>query len=290
MKVVIVTGLSGAGKTKVADWFEDQGYYVIDNMPPQLIRNFLELSVSNASSIERMALVADVRGGEFFGDLESCINDLRQSDDVDSTVIYLEASVSTIVKRYSETRRNHPLTSGKVTDSVIEDERALLAGMREKADYIIDTTGLKSAELDHELARIFLGNESESSFNINITSFGYKYGMPQESDIVVDMRFIPNPFYVDSLKKLTGNNKKVAAYVLRQDVTKKFIEDFHSMVTAMIPGYVNEGKYHINIAFGCTGGHHRSVAIANEMARIFQEEGRRVNVTHRDLDFISKGR
>lgn len=290
MKVVIITGLSGGGKTKAADWFEDQGYYCIDNMPPQLVRNFIELSVSGKNTIEKLAIVSDVRGGSFFEALEDCINDLRQMENVESTLLFIEASVGTIVKRYNETRRSHPLTDGKANVEVIEKEKSLLSGLRRKADYIIDTTGMKTAELEHELQRIFLGNEGRSSFNVNVTSFGFKYGLPSESDMILDMRFIPNPFYIEELKPQTGNDKPVFDYVMQFEVTKTFLENFSGMVEAMIPGYIKEGKYHLNIAFGCTGGHHRSVAVANEMAKRLRDAGHRVTLTHRDVDFTSKGR
>ena len=272
MKVVIISGLSGAGKTRAADWFEDQGYYCIDNMPPQLIRNFLELSLQGSNSIEKAVFVADIRGGEFFDELETCVDTLRQMEGVDSTLLYVEASDNTIVKRYNETRRNHPLTGGRATVKVIEDEK-----------------NMKVSDFNLQLSRIMLGEEGGSVFNINLTSFGYKYGIPNESDIQIDMRFIPNPYYVKSLRKLTGNNKKVSSYVLKFDITKKFLKDFVGLVEDLVPGYIKEGKYHLNVAVGCTGGHHRSVAVANELGRIFSEKGFRTTVTHRDLDFIAKG-
>lgn len=289
MKVVIISGLSGAGKTRAADWFEDQGYYCIDNMPPQLVKNFLELSLQSDNHIEKAAFVADVRGGEFFDELETCVDALRKMEGVDSTLLFVEASINTIVKRYNETRRMHPLTGGRATAKVIEEEKEMLEGVRNKADYILDTTHMKVSDFNLQLSKIILGDEGESSFNINLTSFGYKYGIPTESDIQVDMRFIPNPYYVKSLRKLTGNNKKVSSYVLKFDITQKFLSDFTSMVQNLIPGYIREGKYHLNIAVGCTGGHHRSVAVANELGRVFKEKGFRVTVTHRDLDFIAKG-
>ncbi|MBR0373958.1 MAG: RNase adapter RapZ [Mogibacterium sp.] len=288
MKIVIITGLSGAGKTSAANWFEDQGYYCVDNMPPPLVPNFLSLVIAE-ERIDRVAIVADVRTGGFFDELEETVNELRSAETIDCKVVFLEASTDSIVRRYNETRRNHPLTGGKVSAKVIEDEREMLLGIRKPADYIIDTTGIRGNGLANELTRIFIGNGQES-FSINITSFGYKFGIPAESDLVFDMRFIPNPYYVQSLRKLTGNNKKVRDYVLKADITKQFIRSVDALVNELIPGYINEGKSHLNIAFGCTGGHHRSVAVANEMARIFSEQGNRVTVTHRDLDFITKGR
>lgn len=289
MKVVIISGMSGAGKTKAADWFEDQGYYCIDNMPPALVSNFLELTSAGDTGIEKAAFVADLRGKNFFKDLETCIDNLRKADNVETTVLFIEASTDSIVHRYNETRRQHPLTGGKATREVIEKERQELEPIRKKADVVIDTTKKKVAEFNMEMNRIFLGNESGSRFNINITSFGYKYGIPTETDMTFDMRFIPNPFYVNSLRELTGNNRKVSSYVMKFDITKDFIRQADKLINTLIPGYIKEGKYHLNIAFGCTGGHHRSVAVANEMARIFEEQGYRVTVNHRDLGYVKKG-
>ncbi len=288
MKAVIISGMSGAGKTKAADWFEDQGYYCVDNMPPQLVRTFLELAALGSSPIEKAAFVADVRGGIFFGELEQLIEELRQMEGVESTVLFLEASVSTVVNRYNETRRSHPLTGGKATAKVIEEEKAKLEGLRRKADFILDTTEMKVADLNAELNRVINGQDAGNSFAVNISSFGFKYGIPAETDVQVDVRFLPNPYYVKSLRNLTGNNKKVSRYVLKSELAQKFVESFSGMIEDLIPGYIREGKYHINIAFGCTGGHHRSVAMANELGRVFIEKGYRVTVTHRDLDFIRK--
>lgn len=290
MKAVIITGISGAGKTRAADWFEDQGYYCIDNMPPQLVKNFLELTVADTNRIEKVAFVADVRGGKFFDELEECVDGLRKLEGVESKILFIEASDETIIRRYNETRRNHPLSGGKTTKEIIDDERRLLNGIRRKADYIIDTTGMKVAALNAEMSRIFLGEQSSSNFNINITSFGYKYGIPSESDIQIDVRFIQNPYYVKSLKKLTGNNKKVTNYVMKFEISKQFVSNFHALIESLIPGYISEGKYHLNIAFGCTGGHHRSVAIANKFAEIFKNEGYIVTITHRDIELVYRER
>lgn len=288
MQIAIITGVSGGGKSKAADWFEDQGYYCIDNMPPQLVKNFVELSLVNKKS-EKYAFIVDIRGTKEYAEIEKCVDYIKSVEEVDSLVLYIDASTSTLVKRYNETRRNHPLNAGQATAQIIEEEKQILSGVRKKADYIIDTTKMKVAAFNNELARVVLGESDESTFTVNITSFGFKYGIPTESDIQVDMRFIPNPYYVKSLKNLTGNNKKVSEYVLKYDISKEFIKNFHATVNSMIPGYIAEGKYHINIAFGCTGGHHRSVAMANEFARIFKEEGKRVTLVHRDLDFVKKG-
>ncbi|MGC2873185.1 RNase adapter RapZ [Ihubacter sp. mB4P-1] len=283
MKVIIVTGLSGAGKTNAADWFEDQGYYCVDNMPPALIDNFLELTAYSNRQIRQSAFVIDVRGGEFFGDLNRCLIELRAREDIECRLLFIEASDETLIKRYNETRRNHPLSDGSTTREVIEAEREKLAELRRQADYIIDTTNMKVAGFKLEMEKLFVGLEPESAFAVNVTSFGYKHGIPMETDLVLDMRFIPNPYYVPSLKKLTGNNKKVSQYVLRHEIAQNFVVQLRSMINTIAPCYVKEGKYHLNIAFGCTGGQHRSVAMANKMAEVFREDGYRVTLEHRDL-------
>ena len=283
MEVVIITGLSGAGKTKAADWFEDKGYYCIDNMPLALIKNFIDLTLTGSKKVKKAAFVVDVRGGQFFGDLKASINGLEGDPNVDFKILFVEASDETLIRRYNETRRIHPLSTAAITKEVIEEERAQLAELRSHASYIIDTSSLKVAEFNAELNKLFTEEGDKSSFVLNIMSFGYKHGIPIEADWVLDVRFIPNPYYVPSLKHLTGNNKKVSQYVLRQDISKEFVNRIQELIKRLIPCYIKEGKYSLTVAFGCTGGHHRSVAIANEMHRIFTEEGRRVTLEHRDL-------
>ena len=283
MEVVIITGLSGAGKTKAADWFEDKDYYCIDNMPPALIKNFIDLALSGNKQIEKAAFVIDIRGGEFLGGIKDIVGALEQDEKVDFKILYIEASDEALIRRYKENRRVHPLSMAPISKEIIAQERELLAGLRSQATYIIDTSFLKVAEFNTQLDSLFNEGKETESFIIDVMSFGYKHGIPLEADIVLDVRFIPNPYYVASLKNLTGNNKKVSQYVLKHRVSKEFIESIHEMFARLIPCYVKEGKYSLRIAFGCTGGHHRSVAVANEMARIFREEGRRVTLEHRDL-------
>lgn len=283
MKVVIVTGLSGAGKTNAADWFEDQGYYCVDNMPPALIKNFIELTFFSNKQINKAAFVVDVRGGEFFTDLSECLDFLQRNESIECKVLFIEASNETLIKRYNETRRNHPLSEGSTTREVIEQERDKLETLRNRADYILDTTSMKVTQFKIEMEKLFVAMEKESAFAINVTSFGYKHGIPMETDLVFDMRFIPNPYYVPSLKKLTGNNKKVSQYVLKHEISQEFIEQISGLIDTIIPYYMKEGKYHLNMAFGCTGGQHRSVAMANEMVRLFESKGYRVTLGHRDL-------
>ncbi len=283
MEVVIITGLSGAGKTKAADWFEDKGYYCIDNMPPALIRNFIDLAMTGKRRIEKAAFVVDIRGGQFFGDLKEMMVSLEDDINIDFKILFIEASDETLIRRFNEARRSHPLASGLMTREAIQKEREELTELRNHANFVIDTSSLKVAELNSELDKFFGTKTKHDSFVLNIMSFGYKHGMPLEADWVVDVRFIPNPYYVSSLKKLTGNNKKVAQYVLRQDVTKEFVNRFREIITRLVPAYVKEGKYSLTIAFGCTGGQHRSVTLANEFYRIFTAEGWRVTLEHREL-------
>ena len=288
MQVVIITGMSGAGRSRAADWFEDQGYYCVDNMPPALIGRFLEMASAAPGRIEKAAFVADLRSGSFFDELSRVIDELSGREDTDLTVLFMEASTAEIVRRFNEVRRNHPLTGGEANTEVIEEEVRLLRAIRERADIILDTTSLKVNELYSELDRLILGGSGSSNFAVNISSFGFKYGIPSEADVMFDVRFIPNPYYIPSLKKLTGNNKKVKDFVFRHEISTQFVDSVHKLLRDMVPGYINEGKYHLNIAFGCTGGHHRSVAVANAVADEFRKDGMRVHVNHRDMDLQNR--
>ncbi len=283
MEVVMITGLSGAGKTKAADWFEDKGYYCIDNMPPALIKNFIELAMTGKRKIEKAAFVVDIRGGQFFGDLKETIISLEDDINIDFKILFIEASDETLIRRFNEARRTHPLATSLMTREAIQKEREELAELRSHANYVIDTSSLKVAEMNSELDKLFGSKTKKASFVLNLMSFGYKHGMPAEADWVIDVRFIPNPYYVSSLKRLTGNNKKVSQYVMKQDITKEFVNRFHEIIARLLPCYVKEGKYSLTIAFGCTGGQHRSVALANEFYKIFTAEGWRVTLEHREL-------
>ena len=267
MEVVMITGLSGAGKTKAADWFEDKGYYCIDNMPPALIKNFIDLAMTGKRKIQKAAFVVDIRGGQFFGDLKETIISLEDDINIDFKILFIEASDEALIRRFNEARRTHPLAASLMTREAIQIEREELAELRSHANYVIDTSSLKVAEMNSELDKLFGSKTKKASFVLNLMSFGYKHGMPAEADWVIDVRFIPNPYYVSSLKKLTGNNKKVAQYVMKQDITKEFVNRFHEIIARLLPCYVKEGKYSLTIAFGCTGGQHRSVALANEFHR-----------------------
>ena len=279
MELIIVTGLSGAGKSNALNCLEDMGYYCIDNMPPALIGSFIDLAKTNKLNVDKAAICIDSRSGEGYRGFDQQLNKYH---DTDYKIMFLEASDETLIRRFNETRRNHPLKVSSVKEG-IRKERAFLAKARSISNYVIDTSNMKTAKLKEVIKDIVMKGEEKQTFIINIQSFGYKHGMPLDADMVFDMRFIPNPYYVPSLKELTGNSMKVKNYVLRQQVTVEFMEKIVPLLEEIIPAYMQEGKYHLNIACGCTGGHHRSVASANELARIFREKGYRITLAHRDL-------
>lgn len=281
MKTIIITGLSGAGKTQAIDCLEDMGYYCVDNMPPALIKSFLDLT-AGGKGIDRAAFIVDVRGGSLFDDLKESLDELKK-DDIDYKILYLEASDRVLLRRYNETRRVHPLSEGGSVSSGLEKEREMLQELRNQADYIIDTSNMKTSQLWAEIKHLITSGENQKTFMINISSFGYKKGTPMAGDMVFDMRFIPNPYYVKSLRPLTGNNAKVSKYVLKHQITQDFIEKALDMIDMLVPFYIKEGKYSLNICIGCTGGHHRSVAVANELNRRLLELGKRTTLEHRDL-------
>ena len=282
MNTVIVTGLSGAGKTQAMNCLEDLGYYCVDNMPPSLIKSFVQLAAGESTPIEKAAFAVDVRGGELFADMEKALEDLEASG-INYKILYLEASELVLIRRYSETRRQHPLARGESTLEGLKRETEMLKNLRARADYIIDTSNMKVARLWEEVKDLITSGESEKTFVLNVMSFGYKRGMPLGADMVFDMRFVPNPYYVKSLRSLTGNNKKVRDYVMKQEVARDFMDRTEKMLLDLIPYYMKEGKYSLNLAFGCTGGQHRSVSAANEMADRLRAKGKRVTVEHRDL-------
>ena len=241
MKVIIVTGLSGAGKTQAIDCLEDMGYYCVDNMPPALIKSFIELA-ANGKGIDRAAFVIDVRGGVLFDDLKDALEDLKK-EEIDYKILYLEATERVLARRYNETRRAHPLAEGESALKGIRREKKRLEELRKEADYIIDTSNLKASQMAAEISNLVSAEQDKRVFIINIMSFGYKNGMPVSADMVFDARFIPNPFYVKSLKNLTGNNKKVRDYVMKHDITQQFMDKIEDMIIQLIPYYMNEGKY-----------------------------------------------
>jgi UPF0042 nucleotide-binding protein len=282
MEIIIITGLSGAGKSQAADYFEDIGYYCIDNMPPSLIKSFVELIRQGKHSIHKAAFVVDIRGGEFFDDMMASLSDLKQTG-IAFRILFLDAADETLLRRFSETRRAHPLAEGTTNEEAIQEERRKLEPIRRVSDFMLDTSQLNNPGLAEALRRLLTEGGEGDSYKIVIQSFGYKYGIPKDADIVLDMRFIPNPFYVDSLRKLTGNSKKVRDYILRAPEVKSFIDEVLRMMRALKPAYLREGKHGISIAFGCTGGQHRSVAIANIMHERLRAKGEDAVLKHRDI-------
>ncbi len=283
MQVLIVTGLSGAGKSNAMNYLEDMGYYCIDNMPPALLESFMTLEAQNRINLEKAAFVIDIRGRAFFKDLERALDELRK-DSKDFKVLFLEATDDALVRRFKETRRVHPLSDGGTNSDAIQKEKKLLKNIRKNADYIIDTTNLKPMELQNKLLSMLSGDgPDKDTFKITVQSFGYKHGMSMDADLVFDARFIPNPYYLKSMRELTGNNHKVREYVMKFEETQEFIKKTTELIEYLIPYYMKQGKMNLLIAFGCTGGQHRSVAMANEISDILREHGKHVTTVHRDV-------
>lgn len=283
-RIVVITGMSGAGRTETAKVLEDIGFYVIDNLPPSLVGKVVELAAQPGSSVDRLALVADVRGREFFGELVDSVQGLRDRHR-DVRVLFLEADDDTLVARFEASRRRHPLGESEDAEGVLEGiqrERDVLADLRGMSDLVIDTSELNVHELRDRLLEAF-GSLDEATMRLNLVSFGYKYGLPRDADLVMDVRFLPNPHWVDDLRPLTGRDQAVKDYVLGHDDTGPFLERFRALLDAVVPGYVAEGKRYLTIAIGCTGGKHRSVAIAEEVASYLEDTtDLPVHVDHRD--------
>lgn len=282
MEVLIVTGLSGAGKSNAMNYLEDMGYYCIDNMPPALLESFLALESQNKINLKKAAFIMDIRGGEFFKDFERVLGELK-NENKPYKVLFLEATDEALVRRFKETRRIHPLSSGCTDIEAIRKERQMLRNIRQNADYVIDTTNLKPMELQNKLQMMLSDTDSGIKFKITVMSFGYKHGMPIDADVVFDVRFIPNPYYLKSMRDLTGNNRHVRDYVMKFDETKRFVHDVSALLEYLIPFYMKQGKRNLVIAFGCTGGQHRSVSMANEFYDIFKEKDMYVDRYHRDI-------
>jgi UPF0042 nucleotide-binding protein len=287
MRFVVVTGMSGAGKTGAIRALEDLGYFCVDNLPAPMISSFAE-NCLNAETIEKSAVVLDIRSGVWFSQIFEEIQKLK-SKGVSCEVLFMDAQDDVLVRRYKETRRRHPLENKQSNIvTALHSERERLNAVREIADHVIDTSFFSAKRTRFELFAIFGEEQRNHGITVNVQSFGFKYGIPSEADVMFDVRFIPNPYYVSSLKNLTGNNKKVRDYVFRHEIAGKFVDSVHDLVINMMNGFINEGKYHLNIAFGCTGGHHRSVAVANAAAERFREDGLRVRVNHRDMDLQAR--
>ncbi|ORB60724.1 RNase adaptor protein RapZ [Mycobacteroides saopaulense] len=280
--VVLVTGLSGAGRGTTAKVLEDLGWYVADNLPPELITRMVDLGLAAGSRITQLAVVMDVRSRGFTGDLESVRADLATRG-ISPRVLFLEASDESLVRRYENNRRSHPLQGGQTLAEGIAAERALLSSIRASADLVIDTSSLPVPALRAAIERAF-SSESVAHISVTVESFGFKYGLPMDADMVVDVRFLPNPHWVDELRPHTGQHPSVSQYVLRQPGADEFLDTYHRLLNLVIDGYRREGKRYMTIAVGCTGGKHRSVAITEALAAsLSPDEDLSVRVLHRDL-------
>jgi len=283
MEFLIISGLSGAGKSRAADMLEDLDYYCVDNMPIALIPKFAQLCLAASERYERVALVTDIRERASFEELFKVLDSLWDLG-CDYHILFMEADPANIVKRYKETRRRHPLAvPGISVEEAIANEIKLLAPVRERADYIINTSSLTLGMLQSELYRLFVGDDSKRKLVVNVMSFGYKYGIPLESDLVFDVRFLPNPFYVSELRELNGLDAPVSEFVFKSEETKEFMKHLKSMVKYLLPLYVEEGKLSLTISIGCTGGHHRSVAIAKALTDYVEDIGYASQNINRDI-------
>ena len=284
MKFVILTGMSGAGKSTAIKMMEDIGFYCVDNLPIALLEKFVELSdLQQNTELQKVAVGIDIRNGQALTELRDTLNRIKAAG-VHCEILFLDAEDSVLVKRYKETRRNHPLSGNERVDKGIEEERKQMAFLKERADYIIDTSRLLTRELKTELDKIFVQNQDYKNLFITVLSFGFKYGIPADSDLVFDVRFLPNPYYVEGLRAKTGNDEEIQDYVFQFQEACVFIEKLEDMLNFLIPNYITEGKNQLVIAVGCTGGKHRSVTLANELYRrlsVKKEYG--VKIEHRDI-------
>ena len=284
MRFVIVTGMSGAGKSSVLKMLEDIGYFCVDNLPVKLIPKLTKMFICETDSIEKLALGIDIRNLEGLSHLDKTLNEMRENG-YPYEILFLDADSNVLVKRYKETRRNHPLALQGRVDKAIEAEREELQFIKKHADYIMDTSHMLVRELKQEIDKIFLENEEYQNFFITILSFGFKYGIPADADLVFDVRFLPNPYYIEELKKLTGNDKPIQDYVMGFDAAHIFLDKIMDLFDFLLPEYVQEGKNSLVIAIGCTGGKHRSVTIARELySRIARNGEYGFRLEHRDVD------
>lgn len=281
-ELIIITGMSGAGKSVAVRSFEDLGFYCIDNLPPTLLPTFVNLMKESTKGITRMVAVMDLRGGDFFSSLIDAIDQIADEDIVETKILFLDADDEVLVRRYKETRRSHPLAStGRPLDG-IRHERELLTEVKERSQYIYNTSSMKPKELRERIITEFSAQMSKS-FNVNVMSFGFKHGMPIDADLVFDVRFLPNPYYIEKLRPMTGLDEEVSSYVLKMDDTQTLINKLTDLFEFMLPRYQEEGKSQLVIAFGCTGGQHRSVTLAEYFGHLLEKELPTV-ITHRDVE------
>ena len=283
MKFVILTGMSGAGKSTALKIMEDIGYFCVDNLPIVLIEKFAELADMPGAELQKVAVGVDIRSGQALGELQDVLDRLGQTG-ISFDILYLDSTDGVLVKRYKETRRVHPLAAGERVDKGIQKERKRLEFLRKQADYIIDTSNMLTRELKAELEKIFVQNQDYKNLFITIVSFGFKYGIPTDSDLVFDVRFLPNPHYVEGLRAKTGNDREIQEFVMQYPEAGQFLDKLEDMVRFLIPRYITEGKTQLVISVGCTGGKHRSVTLANglyERLKNCKEFG--IKIDHRDI-------
>lgn len=286
MKITIVTGLSGAGKSQAVKALEDLGYYCVDNIPPVLVPKFAELCSSSVEGIDKLGLVMDIRGGRFFDDIFESLDGLDRLG-MPYDILFLDASDKALIKRFKETRRMHPMAREGRLEAGIARERKKLQLLKTRADTIVDTSDMTANQLKNEISKAYTEGFAPPSITITALSFGFKEGIPMDADLVFDVRFLPNPFYVEALRPMTGNDEPVQSYVMAFDETNKFMEKLMDMLLFLIPQYVKEGKNQLTVGIGCTGGKHRSVTLTNKLGELLKNAGFRVVTVHRDVD---KGR
>ncbi|CBE68252.1 MAG: RNase adapter RapZ [Candidatus Methylomirabilis oxygeniifera] len=282
-EVVIVTGVSGAGKSQAIKCLEDIGFFCIDNLPTTLIPTFVRLCTQSEHAIERVGLVIDVRGGEFLAPLFDILTMLR-TDGHTVKIVFLDAYDEVLVRRFSESRRPHPLAAGKSALEGITAERQMLARLRDDADLIIDTSALNIHDLKRFLSQAFVRERPMAKIGLSLVSFGYKHGLPFDADIVFDTRFLPSPHFIDDLRPLTGLDSQIGEFLMRTSVTKPYLERLVDLLDFVVPLCEEEGRAYLTVALGCTGGHHRSVFFAEQLAGHFRETGYQINVRHRDIE------
>lgn len=284
MRLVILTGMSGAGKSAALKMMEDIGFYCVDNLPVPLIENFFELTDSLNAELQKVAVGIDIRNGQALDTLHDILDRLKQQGRK-IEVLFLDADDKVLVKRYKETRRSHPLAGSERVDKGIAQERKRMDFLRKRADYIIDTSRLLTRELKAELTKIFVEEQNFNNLFITILSFGFKYGIPNDSDLVFDVRFLPNPYYVEKLRNLNGNDTEIQEFVLQYPEAHTFLDKLEDMIDFLIPNYITEGKNQLVIAIGCTGGKHRSVTLANEIYERLKRNGQYgIKIEHRDIE------
>ncbi|MDI9457429.1 MAG: RNase adapter RapZ [Dethiobacteria bacterium] len=281
LQIVLITGLSGAGKSHAINCFEDLGFFCVDNLPPTFILKFAELCLQSEGKISKIALVCDMRGGAFFNHLFEALHELEENE-INHEILFLEASDEVLLRRYKETRRRHPLSDMGLLEA-IQAERLALGELRGKADKIIDTSLLAPRDLKKKIFEIYEPGQRERGMPVLLVSFGFKYGMPLDADLVFDVRFLPNPHYVEHLRSLTGKDARVKDYLWRWMVTHKYFQKLQDLLEFSIPYYIREGKVQLVVSIGCTGGKHRSVALADELGRVLSNRYR-VHIEHRDID------